>query len=167
MMSITAADIIELMKARRLRLVTVESCTGGMVFSELTSVSGASAVLDRGFITYSNQAKQEMVGVSPETLLHYGAVSEQTAAEMASGGLTAGGQADIAISITGIAGPDGGSMEKPVGLVYIGRAIHAENSVEAVRTDIFRHQFAGDRQTIRQAAMIAAFGHIQQYGDSI
>lgn len=166
-MSITASDIIRNMARLRLMLVTVESCTGGMVFSELTSVSGASAVLDRGFITYSNQAKQEMVGVSPETLLHYGAVSEQTAAEMASGGLAAGGRADIAISITGIAGPDGGSMEKPVGLVYIGRAIRAESRSEPLRTEVFRHQFSGDRQAIRQAAMIAAFSHIQHYCDGI
>lgn len=102
-------------------LATAESCTGGMIASMLTDIEGCSAVFDRGFVTYSNEAKIEMLGVSKETLDAHGAVSRETALEMASGAL-ARSHAGIAISVTGIAGPGGGSPEKPVGLVWFGLA---------------------------------------------
>lgn len=100
---------------------TAESCTGGGIVAALTDIPGSSSVVDRGFVTYSNEAKIEMLGVSADTLERYGAVSKQTALEMAEGALEHS-RAGIALSVTGIAGPDGGSPEKPVGLVWIGMA---------------------------------------------
>ena len=99
-------------------MATAESCTGGMIAASITDVAGSSSVLDRGFVTYSNEAKQDMLGVSLATLQAHGAVSRQTAIEMAEGAL-ARSRADLAVSVTGIAGPDGGSAEKPVGLVHM------------------------------------------------
>lgn len=101
---------------------TAESCTGGMIISMLTDIPGSSSMVDRGFITYSNEAKMEMIGVAAATLDAYGAVSSQTAKEMAAGAL-ARSHAGIALSVTGIAGPDGGRAEKPVGLVWFGLAL--------------------------------------------
>ena len=103
-------------------IATAESCTGGLISAAITAESGSSAYFDRGFVTYSNQAKMDCLGVSLETLDTYGAVSEQTAIAMAQGALK-NSQAGIALSVTGIAGPTGGTEEKPVGLVYIGCAI--------------------------------------------
>jgi len=99
-------------------VATAESCTGGMIAASITDVAGSSSVLDRGFVTYSNAAKQDMLGVSLATLQAHGAVSPETAIEMAEGAL-ARSRADLAVSVTGIAGPDGGSSEKPVGLVHM------------------------------------------------
>jgi len=101
---------------------TAESCTGGMIAAALTDIAGSSSVVDRGFVTYSNEAKMEMLGVSAATLDAYGAVSRETAYEMAAGAL-ARSRAGIAMAVTGVAGPDGGSPEKPVGLVWFGLAI--------------------------------------------
>lgn len=101
---------------------TAESCTGGMIISLLTDIPGSSSMVDRGFVTYSNDAKREMLGVSAGTLEQYGAVSSQTAHQMAAGALK-NSSAGIALAVTGIAGPDGGSAEKPVGLVWFGMAI--------------------------------------------
>ncbi|WP_133488310.1 CinA family protein [Aliiroseovarius marinus] len=115
-----AAALLDLCRARGLKLATAESCTGGMVGAWLTEVPGSSDVYDRGFITYSNAAKRDMLGVTSDSLTAFGAVSEQVAAEMASGAL-ARSQADIAVSITGIAGP-GGSDHKPEGRVCFGLA---------------------------------------------
>jgi nicotinamide-nucleotide amidase len=106
---------------RNLKSATAESCTGGMIIAALTDIPGSSAVVDRGFITYSNDAKIEMLGVSPVTLDAHGAVSRETVIEMASGALVRS-HAGIAIAVTGIAGPDGGSEQKPVGLVWFGLA---------------------------------------------
>src|SRR5262245_42755676 len=106
---------------RKILAATAESCTGGMIIAALTDIPGSSSMVDRGFVTYSNDAKIEMLGVSPVTLDAYGAVSRETAIEMATGAL-ARSHAGIAISVTGIAGPDGGSEEKPVGLVWFGLA---------------------------------------------
>lgn len=106
----------------KILVATAESCTGGMIIALLTDIPGSSSMVDRGFVTYSNDAKQEMLGVSAETLERHGAVSAQTAHEMAAGALT-NSRAGIALSVTGIAGPDGGSAEKPVGLVWFGMAI--------------------------------------------
>ena len=116
-----AGDLIDRLRAEAVMLVTAESCTGGMVAAALTDVPGSSDVVDRGFVTYSNEAKQELLGVRPQTLEAHGAVSEQTAREMAAGALAAS-RADIAVSITGVAGPGGGSPEKPVGLVHFAAA---------------------------------------------
>lgn len=103
----------------KLSIVSAESCTGGWVAKQLTDLAGSSAIFDRGFVTYSNQAKQDMLGVSTKTLGKYGAVSEQVVIEMVEGALK-NSQADIALSISGIAGPGGGTTEKPVGTVCFG-----------------------------------------------
>ncbi|MGH1354941.1 MAG: CinA family protein [Thalassovita sp.] len=115
-----ALDLLELYKARGLRIATAESCTGGMVSAAITDVAGSSAVFERGFVTYTNDAKMQMLGVHPDTLKAHGAVSEQVAAEMAAGALE-NSDADVAVSITGIAGP-GGSDFKPEGRVCFGLA---------------------------------------------
>jgi nicotinamide-nucleotide amidase len=116
-----ATRLLELCRTRGLRVVTAESCTGGLVAAALTEIAGSSDVVDRGFVTYSNEAKQEMLGVPAATLKRHGAVSEQTAIAMAAGALKHS-RADLSVSITGIAGPGGGSKEKPVGLVHFAAA---------------------------------------------
>ena len=116
----TAQRVLDLARAARLRVATAESCTGGMVAAALTEIAGSSAVVDCGFVTYSNAAKQAMLGVSAQTLNRVGAVSEEVAREMALGAL-ARSQADVAVAITGIAGP-GGSDHKPEGRVCFARA---------------------------------------------
>lgn len=116
----TAARILAAARDQGMRIATAESCTGGMVAAALTDIAGSSAVFDRGFVTYSNHAKEQMIGVSPETLQAHGAVSEQVAHEMAKGALEHS-DADLAVSITGIAGP-GGSDFKPEGRVCFGLA---------------------------------------------
>jgi nicotinamide-nucleotide amidase len=116
-----AAEVLERAKARSVMVATAESCTGGLVSAALTEIAGSSAVMDRGFVTYTNAAKQDLLGVRSDTLERFGAVSSETAAEMAAGAL-ARSQARLAVSITGIAGPGGGSKSKPVGLVWFGLA---------------------------------------------
>jgi nicotinamide-nucleotide amidase len=116
-----AANLLGLLRARRLKLVTAESCTGGLVAAALTEIPGSSEVLERGFVTYSNAAKESDLGVNSTTLRRYGAVSSETAEAMARGALDAS-PADLSVAITGIAGPTGGSAEKPVGLVYFAAA---------------------------------------------
>ncbi|MEM1378146.1 MAG: CinA family protein [Pseudomonadota bacterium] len=115
------ARLVETAADRNTMVATAESCTGGMIATAITEISGSSAVLDRGFVTYSNEAKSEMLGVAEADIETYGAVSEAVAAAMAEGAL-ARSNADITISVTGIAGPGGGSAEKPVGLVWFGCA---------------------------------------------
>lgn len=118
-----AAAILDLCRARRLTLATAESCTGGLIAACLTEIAGASDVFERGFVTYSNRAKEELLGVAPQTLARFGAVSRETALEMAIGA-QARAKTDIAISVTGIAGPGGGgSNEKPVGLIHLAIAL--------------------------------------------
>jgi nicotinamide-nucleotide amidase len=116
-----ATRVLELCRARGLQVATAESCTGGLVAAALTEVPGSSAVVDRGFVTYSDDAKRAMLGVPAATLKRHGAVSAQTAKAMAAGALK-NSNADLAVSITGIAGPGGGSKQKPVGLVYFAAA---------------------------------------------
>ena len=111
-----AARLLETCRRRGLTLATAESCTGGLIAALLTDIPGSSDVVDRGFVTYSNAAKQDMLGVSAQTLEAHGAVSEPTARALASGALTQS-RADVAVSVTGVAGPGGGSLLKPVGLV--------------------------------------------------
>ena len=137
------------LKTRGFMLVLAESCTGGMVAQAVTSVAGSSAWFDRGFVTYSNVAKIDMLGVSPATIEKFGAVSEETAAEMALGCLKASAikhsEAYLAGSITGIAGPDGGTTDKPVGAVCFGIA-QANQCITSTQ------HFTGNRQAIRQQA---------------
>lgn len=131
------------LRARQYKLVTAESCTGGMIAAAITDMAGSSDIFDRGYVTYSNQSKIDSLGVLPETLKQHGAVSEETAIEMAKGALQHS-QADVSVSVTGIAGPSGGTDTKPVGLVYIGytakgvapqaKAFNFEGSREEVRT---------------------------------
>jgi nicotinamide-nucleotide amidase len=126
-----AASISTRLKAAKLLLVTAESCTGGLIAAALTEIPGSSDVLERGYVTYSNQAKQSDLGVPADTLKRHGAVSEQTARAMAEGALAHSKAAD-SVAVTGIAGPDGGDAEKPVGLVHFvasrrgGPTIHKE-----------------------------------------
>lgn len=136
--------------ARKILAATAESCTGGMIISTLTDIPGSSSMVDRGFITYSNDAKIEMLGVSPVTLDAHGAVSRETALEMAAGAL-ARSHAGIALSVTGIAGPDGGSAEKPVGLVWFGLAMTGQPPIaERHRFDNKGRDFIR-RETVRTA----------------
>lgn len=128
---IEAADaLIKLCTERKLTIATAESCTGGLVAGALTDIAGSSAVVDRGFVTYSNNAKQQMLGVPVATLKKYGAVSRQTAEAMARGALTKA-KVDLAVAITGIAGPGGGSPDKPVGLVHFAAASRDGTSMHA------------------------------------
>ncbi|MET0683016.1 MAG: CinA family protein [Casimicrobiaceae bacterium] len=136
---------------RRWTVVTAESCTGGLIAGAITDVAGSSAWFDRGFVTYSNAAKIEMLGVRPETLATLGAVSEATAREMAAGALARSG-ADIAVAVTGVAGPAGGTPEKPVGLVCFAWAIR-DISLESGT-----ERFAGDRAAVRAATVDRALG---------
>jgi nicotinamide-nucleotide amidase len=117
-----AAELLDTCRARGLKVATAESCTGGLVAGLLTSIAGASDVFDAGFVTYSNEAKTELIGVPAAIIAEYGAVSEETARAMAEGTLIAAKCAHIALAVTGIAGPGGGSIEKPVGLVQIAAA---------------------------------------------
>lgn len=143
-----AKKIGQRLKAANAVLVTAESCTGGWAAQVVTSVAGSSAWFDRGFITYSNAAKRELLGVPAETLVQHGAVSEETAREMALGAL-ARSQGSLAVSITGVAGPTGGTKDKPVGTVCFAWAragrVHAET----------RH-FPGDRESVRKQSVIRA-----------
>ena len=118
---VKAGEIIAQFTANGRKVATAESCTGGLIAGALTEISGSSAVLDRGFVTYSNEAKVAMLGVETATLVAHGAVSRQTAIEMAQGAI-AHSAADFAVAVTGIAGPSGGSAEKPVGLVHLAAA---------------------------------------------
>ncbi len=149
-----AAALLEQLRAGGLRLATAESCTGGLIAAALTHVPGSSDVVDRGFVTYSNAAKTEMVGVPPGLIEAHGAVSEAVARAMAEGAL-ARSAADVAVSVTGVAGPGGGSAAKPVGLVWFGCARRGGT----VRTG---HQvFPGDRAAIRAATVTWAFGMVR------
>lgn len=138
--------IVKLLAKHHLVLSTAESCTGGLLTGRLVNAPGTSQVLKEGFITYSNEAKQKYLGVSKKTLEQYGAVSEETASEM-SKGLLNQTLCDISLAITGIAGPDGGSEEKPVGTIYMGCATHEKIWVK-------RFNFKGNRQKIRDYAVI-------------
>lgn len=114
-------QLLDLCRTRGLRIATAESCTGGLVAGALTEIAGASDVVERGFVVYSNEAKQDMLGVSSATLRRYGAVSAETAVAMAVGALK-NSRADLTVAITGIAGPGGGTKQKPVGLVHFAAA---------------------------------------------
>lgn len=140
-----AAELGAALKKKGWNLALAESCTGGMAAQTITAIPGSSAWFERGFVTYSNLSKIELLGVNPETLEQYGAVSEQAAREMALGALSHS-NADIAAAITGIAGPDGGTAEKPVGTVCFACATKHQ-------TTTFTLHFVGDRSGIRQQSV--------------
>lgn len=144
-----AEKIIRTYTAQGKRIVTAESCTGGLIAAGLTEISGSSKVVERGFVTYSNDAKIEVLAVLPDMLDAYGAVSEQVAAAMAQGALDFS-HADIAISTTGIAGPTGATEGKPVGLVFVGIATR-DGAVFH-----YKCQFSGSRQQIRTQTVLQA-----------
>lgn len=144
-----ARAVLDAARARGWMLTTAESCTGGLIAAALTDIPGSSAIFERGFVTYANAAKTEMLGVSPDTLARFGAVSAETAAAMAEGALRAS-PADLAVAVTGIAGPGGGSVEKPVGLVWFATA------VRGAPAQAFERRFNdGGRKAIRAAAATA------------
>ena len=145
-----AKKLYDILKVNNMTVATAESCTGGMIGAALTSVSGMSECYGYGVVTYANEAKEKMLGVKHETLETYGAVSEQTALEMAKGALKLS-LADVSVAVTGIAGPSGGSKEKPVGLVYIG---FAEKSGKC---KAYKNIFLGDRESVREQTVIKAF----------
>lgn len=147
-----AEKVIQYGFEKKLKIATAESCTGGLVAAALTSISGSSAVFERGFVTYSNEAKKEMLGVHSKVLEAHGAVSPEVALAMASGACGAA-RTDIALAITGIAGPAGGTAEKPVGLVYIALATPAGAEVK-------RFLFEGDRTEIRRQAVVKALSFL-------
>jgi nicotinamide-nucleotide amidase len=144
-----AARVGEALLTRRLRLVTAESCTGGLLAKTLTDIPGSSQWFECGYVTYSNAAKMRDLAVAPRTLAEHGAVSEPAAREMAAGALHVAG-ADLAVAVTGIAGPDGGDPEKPVGTVWFGTCIRRGAGVELAAA---RAHFAGDRQAVRRGSV--------------
>jgi nicotinamide-nucleotide amidase len=154
-----AVRVLDACRARGLTVATAESCTGGLVAAALTEIAGSSDVVDRGFVTYSNAAKMAMLGVLPETLEAQGAVSRQTAEAMAQGAL-ANSNADLAVAITGVAGPGGGSAEKPVGLVHFATA-----SNDGVLNH--REQRFGDigRAEVRRRSVIVALEMLSELAD--
>lgn len=151
-----ADELLEFLRERQLMLATAESCTGGMIAGTLTEVAGSSDVVDRGFVTYSNEAKQDMLGIPPALIREHGAVSEPVAVAMAEGALR-NSRADVAVSVTGVAGPGGGTDTKPVGLVHIACARRGKATVHQ------RHVFADrGRGWIRQETVAQAFRVITQ-----
>ena len=142
-----AKAIIKLASEKNVMLVLAESCTGGMIAAALTNIAGSSAVLDRGLVTYSNQAKQDLLGVSDDILASYGAVSAETAIAMTTGALLKTPSAQLAASVTGIAGPGGGSQDKPVGLVHFSCQWRGKPAVHD------HHIFSGDRDTVRKKSL--------------
>lgn len=147
-------QLAEKLTLTRSMICSAESCTGGLIAKTFTDLAGSSDWFERGFVSYSNQAKMDMLGVTPHTLQQYGAVSEATAAEMVRGAL-AHSQAQYAIAVTGIAGPTGGSAEKPVGTVWFGFATPVEVVCE-------RQVFQGDRVQVRQQTLEYALQRIIQ-----
>ena len=137
------------LRHKRAKLAVAESCTGGWLAKTVTDVAGSSQWFDRGFVVYSNRAKQDLLGVSAQVLLQFGAVSPQVAKEMAEGALLRS-NADLALAVTGIAGPDGGSAEKPVGLVWFAWCGRGRE------TGIAEARFAGDRDAVRRQAVAYA-----------
>ena len=154
-----AERVLELCKRKGLTVATAESCTGGLVAGALSAISGSSSVLDRGFVTYSNQAKEQMLGVAPTTLEAHGAVSRQCAEEMAKGALAHAG-VDLAVSITGIAGPTGATPGKPVGLVHFAAASRGGQLIahEAQYGDVGRSQ-------VRRLSLLQALAMLSELAE--
>jgi nicotinamide-nucleotide amidase len=148
-LSALAAEVLQSAQAKSLMIATAESCTGGMVAAALTEIAGSSAVFERGFVTYSNLAKHEMLGMPESLIMQHGAVSGEVAIAMAEGAIR-NSAAQLSVSITGIAGPAGGSETKPVGTVFIGCHLMGKP------TQLRQFLFSGDRSEIRHAASLAA-----------
>ncbi|MBS0219775.1 MAG: CinA family protein [Proteobacteria bacterium] len=144
-----AERVLNACRRHGLKVATAESCTGGLIAAALTAIAGSSDVVDRAFVTYSNEAKRDMIGVRWDMIMKHGAVSEPVARAMASGALRHS-QADLAVSVTGIAGPGGGTTEKPVGLVHFGALRKGGEPI------LERHVLHGDRDGIRRVAVITA-----------
>lgn len=151
----TAASIVKTCRKKGLMLATAESCTGGLVAAAITDVAGASSMFRYGYVTYHNKAKTKLLGVPKKLLKKHGAVSAEVASAMAKGALKKSG-ADVAVSVTGIAGPTGGSKEKPVGLVYIAVAKGKKIAVK-------RYLFKGNRTRIRAQSVASALKQITSY----
>jgi nicotinamide-nucleotide amidase len=154
-----ARKIITSAEENKVLLATAESCTGGMVAAALTDIAGSSVAVDRGFVTYSNAAKVELLGVDPKLISDFGAVSQEVVEAMADGAvrrISASPRA-IAVSVSGVAGPDGGSDEKPVGFVWFGIALRQDSQVTA-RSQFA--QFSGGRDDVRKASTAHALGMI-------
>lgn len=150
-----ALEVGALLKKTGVKLALAESCTGGWVAEAITSVPGSSAWFDRGFVTYSNEAKIEMLGVATASLAHHGAVSEQVAREMAQGAIRHS-RAHVSVAITGVAGPDGGTPDKPVGTVWFawGQKLGYAETV--------KHQLTGSRAVIRARSVVIALDGLRQ-----
>jgi nicotinamide-nucleotide amidase len=144
---------------RNLNLATAESCTGGLIANRITNIPGSSKYFERGVVTYSNRSKIELLGVTEKTIEKYGAVSEQTASAMAIR-IKELASTDLGLGVTGIAGPSGGTQEKPVGLVYIGLA-------DAINVNVFEFRFNGSRLEIKQQTADAALRIIMDYLNSL
>jgi nicotinamide-nucleotide amidase len=158
------AELGKILTAKKLRLTTAESCTGGMVAAAITSIAGSSKWFERGFVTYSNDSKQEMLGIKSEVLEKFGAVSEETARAMAEGALTHS-HAQISLAITGIAGPEGGTKDKPVGTVCFAWSICLRKQNETPQFEIVtatRH-FSGRRNTVRKQAVKFALEQLEKF----
>jgi nicotinamide-nucleotide amidase len=151
----SAQGILADYRAAGLRIATAESCTGGLIAGALTEIAGSSDVVDRGFVTYSNEAKSEILGVPEHLIRVHGAVSAEVAEAMAEGAI-ARSRADVAVSATGIAGPGGGTATKPVGLVFLGVAQRGRPPRHE------RHVFPGDRAEVRRATVAAALDLLQR-----
>jgi len=151
-----ARHVLKVCRARNMKLATAESCTGGLVAAALTEIAGSSDVFDRGFVTYSNAAKEKMLGVPTDVLEQFGAVSRETAAAMAQGAL-AQSQATVTVAVTGIAGPGGGSVAKPVGLVHFagatrdGRTVHREKRYGKIGRHRVRVRSVGEALAVLQS----------------
>ncbi|WP_343564738.1 CinA family protein [Kiloniella sp. b19] len=154
-----AGELLVLCKDRRLVIATAESCTGGLISSALTEVSGSSAVVDRAFITYSNEAKNEMLSVPLSLIEARGAVSTEVAEQMARGALQHS-RASLSVAVTGIAGPGGGSEEKPVGLVHLATA--RRDATGDITVHSCHEVFAGNRSQVRQSTVIKALCLLKQ-----
>lgn len=154
-----AARVLDLARARKLRVATAESCTGGLIAGALTEIAGSSEVFDRGFVTYSNEAKEATLGVPRELLAAHGAVSAEVARAMAQGAIQ-NSRADVAVAATGIAGPGGGSAQKPVGLVYV--AVSPKSAPE--KGTVLQLRF-GDigRSAVRRATIIEALKAMESH----
>ncbi|MCP4077210.1 MAG: CinA family protein [Gammaproteobacteria bacterium] len=150
--------LASLLLQKSIRVCTAESCTGGLIAKTFTDLAGSSEWFDRGFVTYSNQSKVDMLGVQSVTLQKYGAVSEEVASEMAVGALQFS-QSRLAIAVTGIAGPGGGSETKPVGTVCFGFAL--KNDADENKVWVKQRWFEGSRSQVREASLLFALRHIQ------
>ncbi len=152
-----ALQLIDVLRSKRIRMSAAESCTGGMIGCMMTSISGSSDVFLGSAVTYSNESKERILGVSHQTLLDHGAVSEETAREMAKGAIDVYGS-DVSLAVTGIAGPGGATPEKPVGLVYIAVA-------DGPRTVVTKNIFEGDRQAVRKQTAVEALKLLKELAE--